>query len=77
MLRPKMCQYASGVTVGRADRTLVVQQRDEHRDRDSAAPKSQRLEVGDPAAADPQQQHHDDRPDQVELLLHRQAPQVA
>ena len=59
------------------DRSRVERQRHEDGDGDGGDEQPAAHIGHPPGAGTPEQQHHDDRPDQVELLLDRQAPEVA
>ena len=59
-----------------ADRAPVVEHRDDHREADRADEEPLRG-AGDLARATAQQHDHHQRPQQIELLLDREAPQVA
>ena len=76
MQRPAICQYASGVTsqlsIGPSWYSSAV----DHGDGDGGE-EHPAGDLRQPAPAEAHQADHDQRPDQVELLLHGEAPQVA
>ena len=74
--RPPIDQNACGVVAAVADRAVVVGQCDHDRDGERGEEQPS-ADVGHPArTGTPEQQDHDDRPRQVELLLDGEAPEV-
>ena len=61
--------------LGRADLARVVEQRGRHGDDDGGEDEPP-ADLGQAAAAEAHQGEHDDRPEEVELLLDGEAPQV-
>ncbi len=61
---------------GGADRAVVVDQRDHDGDRDGGEQQPAAHVGHAPCSGASEQQDHHDRPPEIELLLHREAPQV-